>query len=153
MDVVNGQYVYFPDLAFTPKKSIQIPFKKLSYDLIDRVLILGQEPIVGLITVTSYLNSLCNVIDDSLIDFKDYKFYYKPHHHGKNKLANKFLQKKLGEKLNIIEDNTPIHMLVAEIKPSVVISFGSTASLNLKLILPEKVVSRVYLLRSSVFSN
>lgn len=151
MDVVNGQYVYFPDLAFKPKKSIQIPFKKLSYDLIDRVLILGQEPIVNLISVTSYLNSLNSVIDDSLIDFKDYKFYYKPHHHGKNKLANNFLHEKLGHKLHIIEDNTPIHMLVAEIKPSVVISFGSTASLNLKLILPEKVVSRVYLIRSSVF--
>ena len=43
----------------------------------------------------------------------------------------------------------PIHMFVEEISPSVIVSYGSTASLNLKLLLPENVKSYVYLFRDS----
>lgn len=149
MNIVNNQYVYFPKLAIRPSKSLQIPFNKYSYSLNNKVLVLGQEPIISIISKNDYLNSLKKVITEVKKEFEIFDFYYKPHHHGKKDLAKKILKKELGNSLFYIDDNQPIHKIINNIKPSMVVSFGSTASLNLKLILPDNVKSSVYLLRNS----
>jgi hypothetical protein len=148
MKIVNNQYVYFPKLALSPEKNLQIPYNKHSYSLNNRILVLGQEPIISFISKKNYLNSLKKVIEDTTKDFENFEFYYKPHHHGEKKIAKKMLKKELGNSLFYIEENKPVHAIIEDIKPSVVVSFGSTASLNLKLILPDQIKSNVYLLRS-----
>ncbi|WP_297804564.1 polysialyltransferase family glycosyltransferase [uncultured Polaribacter sp.] len=152
MNIVNNQYVYFPKLALVPGKSLQIPFNKYSYPLNNKVLVLGQEPIVSFISKNDYLNSLKKVITEVKKEFENFDFYYKPHHHGKKDLAKKTLKKELGNSLFYIDENQPIHKIIKNIQPSMVVSFGSTASLNLKLILPDNIKSSVYLLRNNKLS-
>lgn len=150
MDIVKSQHVYFPDIAYYPQKSTQISFKKHEYKSDDKIIILGQEPIINFIKTEEYLNTLERIIDDA-INKEGFRgiFYYKPHHHGKKDLARPFLENKLGDMLVIVEDNRPIHLIIDKIKPSAIVSFGSSASLQLKRILPEYVKSYVYLLRST----
>ena len=149
MKEVTGQYVFFPKLAIESKKSFKIPYESLSYENKGNILIIGQEPIVNFISTTIYKRSLDTIIKDFKIKSSSSKVFYKPHHHGKKDLVKSFLKKKLGEKIVIIEDNSPIHSIVESIQPFIVISFGSTASLNLKLFLPDFVDSWVYLIRES----
>jgi len=145
MPEVNKQFVFFPKEAFFPSKSDQIPYTRLEYSLNNKILILGQEPISKFVTEQRYLSSLDIIIQDMIKKLDHFELYYKPHHHGKKELTREFLKAKY--KVNFIESNLPIHMFIKEIAPSVVVSFGSTASLNLKLLLPKNVKSYVYLFR------
>ncbi|WP_103069035.1 polysialyltransferase family glycosyltransferase [Aquimarina sediminis] len=147
MKEVNGQYVFFPKLANRPQKSLVIPYESFSYQKRGNVLIIGQEPIINFIPISGYKQSLEIIIKDFKTTPDLQKVYYKPHHHGKKDLVKDFLKRELREKLVLIEDKSPIHSIVQNIEPSVVISFGSTASLNLKLVLPTFVESWVYLIR------
>ena len=81
MDDVNKQFVFFPKFAFMPTKSEQIPYARFEYELSNKVLILGQEPISKFVTEDKYLNSLDLIIQDMIINFGDVELYYKPHHH------------------------------------------------------------------------
>ncbi|MEE9361871.1 MAG: polysialyltransferase family glycosyltransferase [Cellulophaga sp.] len=144
---VTGQYVYFPEQAFMASKSLQIPYEKLHYATDEIFLLLGQEPIVSMISTEEYLKALEKIILRCTGGNKIKRFYYKPHHHGRQEIAKGLLLNMLGSKIVFIDDFAPIHEIIHSIQPSTVLSFGSTASLNLRLILPEEVKNTVYLIR------
>lgn len=149
-DFVSGQFVRSPEYSNLPAKSLPLLFDKISYDpLINRVLILGQEPYIGFrgITKRKYLECLNCMINAIITTHSDscLEVFYKPHRAGQSISPDDFLYR---QRLFIIDDTSPIEELLECFRPMVIYSFNSSALINIKLALDAESMSKV-----DVFSN
>lgn len=134
-DYVRKQFVRAPNLAVYPEKSLQLPFKRISYKCNkDTILIIGQEPYSNFLGENVYetgLKQLCGIIE-SRIDKQKIKVFYKPHRDGsysepKRVLDRFFIDYEILPREGVIEE------LICNFKPAQIYSFDSSALANLKI--------------------
>ena len=139
---VNNQYVYTPDLSYFPSKSKPIPYKSKKYNPIsNNILILGQESIAKVIGKREYFRILILLLNfvSKNTNLKEKTIYYKPHHHGVEEPTRSIIEKRFGSSLHYFKTNLPIENCIEKISPSMIFTFISTSTINLKRIVPREV--------------
>ena len=136
------QYVTQPEHSINPSKSEKISLRPLSlaFELnSDIYIILGQEPLIDrrVIDENSYLEYLVKAVDKINKLNCNCIIYYKPH-----PMASQTYISIIGARLNsvkVINDKSPVELLVAKFNIGNVLSLNSTALLTLKNIYKEKI--------------
>ena len=154
LKVVENQYVRAPKLAYNPDKSLQLPIEKVNFKAEKgKTLILGQEAYINIYGIESYQGATKKLVQHilSIIPI-DAEIVYKPHRYGKN--INNFLKSLLpGKKITFINDESPVEKIVAEIQPEYIISFNSSALLNINLMLDTECLENVQIISFSYYSK
>ena len=132
---VKKQYVRLPEKSIVPEKSTYLPYEKIAYEPQEnRVLILGQDIMHNCPQGQDYyvkrLQSLIGYVELN-IDYGT-RIIYKPHRNGDYSFAERELSK-ISNSFELFLDDNPIESCIAEIKPTKIYSFESSAMLNLKL--------------------
>ena len=111
----------FKIVKYKPKKNIK---------LLSNVALFVDQPLEHIFTI----NDLCkiNLKLNNFIDSIDKKVYFKIHYDSKNTVEN--------NKFTILSNSyrtMPVELLIEEIKPSIVISYFSSALMNIKKMYPQ----------------
>jgi hypothetical protein len=126
-DVVKHQFVKKPDLAFKPEKSLALKVKENKYSVVrDRILFIGQESYVNFFSEEYYNLRLQAVIVELGLRFPQAQLFYKRHYN-----SDVFID--LGNNFKEIKDSKRVEFVVSKLCPEVIISFTSSALLNLAI--------------------
>jgi hypothetical protein len=126
-DIVKHQYVKQPYLAFKPEKSIELKVDENIYSVIhDRILFIGQESYVNIFSKEYYNLRLQEVIEELELRFPMAEIFYKRHYN-----SDVFIE--LADNIRVIKDKKRVELVVAKFCPEVILSFTSSALLNLAL--------------------
>lgn len=110
-------------------KIIELISEKIKLKEYKNGLVLGQDNLINKLGLKKYYNYILNQIKELKKDKKIEKIYYKPH----PKYLNKDFQTKINEYCLIINDNEIVEKLIEKYQIVKVISFYSTALINLKI--------------------
>jgi hypothetical protein len=126
-DRVKHQYVKNPRLASLPNKNLGISVTQKDYSVIrGRVLFIGQESYSNLFSKELYSLKLLEVIEELTKSYPNAEIYYK-RHYGSDVYVD------LGDKVILINDNRTIESIISKYCPEIVLSFTSSALINIAL--------------------
>lgn len=132
---VQNQYVKFPEFALYPEKALPLGHYQIEYvpDK-NKVLFIGQDVLENVFGHTEYGNLVSSMIQQiqKLTTTSDV-IYYKPHRNGSYQVALDLLIQHFGNRVALMQDNSPVEYLVADIRPGKIFSFFSTALVNIQM--------------------
>lgn len=129
------QYVRLPEKAIAAAKSVKLPYKSISYqELEDVLLIIGQDIMHNTSLGEEYYIERVKKLFSNIVQLegKKKRVIYKPHRNGNIELAKNILFQTFSNH-EVLMDITPIEELIEAISPKSIYSFESSAMLNLKL--------------------
>jgi hypothetical protein len=144
------QYVRMPELSNNPEKSRQLAFEQLHYiPITGRVLLIGQESSINLLGVEKYINCLTLLTKRITHYYPGALIYYKRHWNSNFDLSkSEYLFNFI-----FIDDRSSVESLLGVIQPEVIISFTSSALINIALsttLLQKR--NQISIYRSDLFS-
>ncbi len=138
------QYVRAPALAVFPQKSQAVTIDRIHYEPIPgSYLIIGQDAYINLYGWPRYRDGIAAMM--RFIDSRGSKprqILYKHHRYGDKSLVAKYLRS-LDRPITLNDDPEAIEQMVEAMKPQTILSFTSSALMNIKLALAEELRGRV----------
>jgi hypothetical protein len=146
---MSTQFVRFPEMAENSKKSKKLEVSELSFHpKIDTVLIIGQESYEIIYGYEKYVYELQEMILKIKAKYPDHKILYKPHWNTAINLS------KILDKIEVINSKATVEELVPALAPSVIISFTSSALINLANVYRTMVSNRqIVIYRRTTLAN
>ena len=144
-DKLHGVYLKFPELyAGESQKLFQLKNKKIQFEPSNKILIIGQESYISRYGLQKYLDGINHLVSHIT---EPQSIWYKPHRLSDEADLREIAM--LIDEDRFISDTTPVEEIIEQIRPKEIYSFSSTALLNFKYCLPEKI--KIY--ASSYFND
>lgn len=137
---VEKIYVNLPKYSLCPEKSLPLSSKKINVKCNNNtILILGQESESINYGELFYINKLNELISYISKRFSNKKILYKPHWDSRitafDKIKNSYKKKNSFE---LITNTECIETIIDKINPSMIISFSTSAFINLRILLDDE---------------
>lgn len=130
---ISHFYVKNPDLSLVPSKSLVIEDEQLNYKPDPmKILIIGQEGYSNVYGRSRYNDELLSLLKDVKSEFKNHKITYKMHWNS-NVDISELLAMSEFQDVSINKNKASIESIISDLSPSVIISFTSSALVNLRL--------------------
>ncbi|NDV14596.1 hypothetical protein GO009_01040 [Muricauda sp. TY007] len=132
---VPDQYVKFPEFALYPEKAIPLGYNEIKY-VADKtkVLFIGQDVLENVLGHAEYRNLVSSMIQQiQKLTSTENTIYYKPHRNGNYHVAFGLLKENFGNRVELIQDKSPVEDIVDEIRACKIFSFFSTALVNIQM--------------------